>query len=129
MKEQKIYHSKTGDYKIIKDLGRDNNTGKYMVQIQYIDEDIVQTVRKDHAMCGNVRKASMRRGRIPDKIDFKTIYETTKSGPVKILKEIPNNDGSRLVEIQFIESGNTQIVDYYKLKDTGNILDKTSINK
>lgn len=108
----KIYECKTGKYII---LNKEPSVkGRSMVRIRFIETGNEYVVRKDHALIGNVREPSMKRGRIPNEIDFNKIYESNY-GPVKIIREIKEDstEGYRPVEIEFINSGHKKIVNYY----------------
>ena len=106
----KIYESKTGKYIILNKEPSVNN--KSMVRIKFIDTNNECIVRKDNALSGNVREPSMKRGRLKSEIDFEKIYNSNY-GPLKIIKELESIDGQRFVEIIFLNSNNTKVVNYY----------------
>ena len=110
--DDKIYECKTGKYIILNKEPSVN--GRSMVKIRFLETGNEYVVRKDHALIGNVREPSMKRGRIPNEIDFGKIYESNY-GQVRIIREIKEDatDGYRPVEIEFTNSGYRKIVNYY----------------
>ena len=110
--DNKIYECKTGKYIICNKEPSVNK--RSMVKIKFLETGNEYVVRKDHALIGNVREPSMKRGRIPAVIDCNKLYQSNY-GPIKIIREIQNdnNDSQRFVEIKFINSGNTKVVNYY----------------
>ena len=99
----KVYQSNNyGTYKIIADEGR-NERGTRIVRIQFIDTGYESTVTYSHAISGGVRDHIAFNKK--NAIDFNKIYQSKNYGPFKILRQVRSKNGSRRVEIQFINTG------------------------
>ena len=99
----KVYQSNNyGTYKIIADEGR-NERGTRIVRIQFIDTGYESTVTYSHAISGGVRDHIAFNKN--NAIDFNKIYQSKNYGPFKILRQVRSKNGSRRVEIQFINTG------------------------
>lgn len=131
--EDQIYECKTGKYIILNKEPSVN--GRSMVKIRFLETNNEYVVRKDHALIGNVREPSMKRGRMPAEIDYNRLYNTNY-GPVKIIREIYADDDKscdqRFVEIEFINTGYRKIIKYHSLRnneDFVNIRDDSIYNE
>ena len=99
----KVYQSKNyGAYKIIVDEGK-GERGTRMVRIRFIDTGYENVVTYSNAVYGTVRDHIVFDKR--NAIDYDKIYQSKNYGPFKILRQVRSKNGSRRVEIQFINTG------------------------
>ena len=84
------------------DEGR-GKRGVRIVRIRFIDTGYESVVTYSHAISGGVRDHIAFNKK--NAIDFDKVYQSKNYGPFKILRQIRSKNGSRRVEIKFINTG------------------------